>query len=749
MIKKHALSVLLWILVSISVIIISSCNGEYKKLVKAGDKAYSEDNYYGAAKKYKQAYQIDSTEMELSYKLAESNRQSYDYETAEKFYEYILENDEKEKFPKTMFWLAMTKKLQGSYAQAMNMFDEYSVLHKDKDGGEDYYILKSENEVFACSKVKDFLSLNADSVKVKNLGKGTINDVASDYAAFQYGSNILYFSSLRNDTLETNVVESEDGATPKVLSKIYKSYLRDSVWSEPKPLDFNIFNSTELHTGNTAFSPDLKRVYFTKCVPKTVEKSTCTIYMSEYKDGEWQEPEKLNNEINMPEYNNTHPFIASNGSKGEILFFSSDRPDGYGKMDIYYCEISKDGEYSEVKNLGNTINTLDNEITPYYDAAMQSLYFSSDWHEGLGGFDIFKSKGFDLEWTEPENIGFPFNTAAHDTYFKLNDFDLEKRTGYISSNRAGATANEGAICCNDIYSFKFVEPKEKKEETFEDIAETTEIEAEKAVRALIPVFLYFHNDMPDSNSTRATTQKNYVETYQVYKDLEDKYVTVYASNAENDSLKETLAEDIKKFFNDYVDKGFNTLDLFSELLIENLEAGRQVTITLKGFTSPLNTAEYNNNLAQRRIQSLYNYFNTYKEGLFKKYMNGTAESKGFLTFIEDPIGEAECPPNVSDDPNDIENSIYNPNAGKERRVEILSISLALNPSAMDAQIEKSREAIKKEIDEQKQDKEEAKESNQDVTGSVNENASENDKEQRLKELEELDKKKQKLMQGQE
>ena len=135
--------------------------------------------------------------------------------------------------------------------------------------------------------------------------------------------------------------------------------------------------------------------------------------------------------------------------------------------------------------------------------------------------------------------------------------------------------------------------------------------------------------------------------------------------------KQNAVRDIENFFNDYVEKGFKDLEKFSSLLLQDLKDGNDVEITIKGYTSPLNTAEYNENLAKRRISSLINYIDEYNNGIFMPYIKGTAPNGGKLKIFQDPIGEAQASKLVSDNPQDIRNSVYSRSAALERRIQII------------------------------------------------------------------------------
>src|SRR5690606_38381109 len=129
------------------------------------------------------------------------------------------------------------------------------------------------------------------------------------------------------------------------------------------------------------------------------------------------------------------------------------------------------------------------------------------------------------------------------------------------------------------------------------------------------------------------------------------------------------------FFEDYVDKGVKDLELFRNLMLEELDNGHSLELLIRGFASPLAKTEYNINLTKRRITSLKNYLYRYNNGVFKKYMDNTAENGAFIKFKEIPFGEYTADTTISDDFYDVQNSIYSKGASLERKIEIQSVTI--------------------------------------------------------------------------
>jgi hypothetical protein len=627
-----------------------------EEYVIMGDESFSDADFYSAAVYFHNALTIDSSDIYVAYKYADACRLFNNYKEAEHWYGYVIESAKAKDFPLCRFWYALMNKSNGKYNEASENFKQFIESYKTKD---DYFSKKAKIEVIACQEAKKITD-DKLSVKIDHLAGTRINTSFSEFNARQIGDNDLYFSSLR----PVSEGDFETFIPNAYISKIYTAKNSAKGWTNIKEFDPKI-NDKETHNANITFSKNHKKLYFTKSKVDNNPTLTSEIYTSEFKDGKWQKPVNLGNNINLTGYTSTQPHIYS-GSDYDALYFASDRPGGFGKMDIWYS-IVKDGKYGDPINCGSIINTMGDEVTPYYYEATNTLYFSSDWHKGLGGFDIFKSKGGLSDWSTPENIGYPINTSYNDLYFTINEVDKD---GYFTSNRPGSIYIKSETCCNDIYYYEWKEQPKQVTVVQEVKKDSVKIEIEETIKLLLPLTLYFHNDEPDPRSTNITTSKNYKTSLADYYSMESKYKEEYSKGLSG--KEKTKAEnDIKDFFENYVAKGFSNLQLFSELLLLDLEKGSHVSIKIKGYCSPLNTSEYNLNLAKRRIMSLKNYMAEYNDGVFIKYLEGKSADSGRLRILEDPIGKALASPYVSDNPNDQRNSVYSRAAALERKIQII------------------------------------------------------------------------------
>ncbi len=617
--------------------------------LKNADDTYASGDYYNAAVYYKQLLDKDATNLELAYKYANSCRLYNNYVDAEKWYLNILKSNNSKAYPLALYYFAEMNKYNGKYESAIKNYSEYYNINKDKN---DYYALKAKQEIesseYAIKLMKDTIK-----VDITHLGKN-INTPYSEFGAIQLGDSMLIFSSFRR------IVSSDfESLLPDAfLSKVYTSNLSVAGYSNAKELRGAI-NDPEINTANISINKHSFKAYFTRCDLSDNGDLTCAILVSELKNGKWQKAKKLNNKVNLEGFTSTQPCIALINDK-EVLYFTSNRPGGFGQLDIWYSLYSN-GDFQQPVNLGSVINTPGNEITPFYDENSPKLYFSSDWHKGLGGYDIFKSDGNQNQWTEPQNLGYPINTSYNDLYYTVNEDSLE---GYLTSNRPGSFFIKGETCCNDIFFYEYKPVLNKKE------IKTDTLNVSQTIHLLLPITLYFHNDEPDPATMRTTTDKNYKQCLADYFAMKDKYKLEYSKGLSGVD-KQKAIDDIEQFFNSYVRNSFRDLEKFTELLLKDLQNGSEVKITVKGYASPLNNEEYNVNLTKRRIASLVNYLKEYNGGIFLPYFEGNAQNKGRLVIYEEPLGKSLADKSVSDNPNDQRNSVYSRAAANERKIQIL------------------------------------------------------------------------------
>lgn len=633
----------LYLILAFCLTLITSVNAQSNlgNYLKHAQEKYEKGDYYYAIELYEKAMQLDSNSVSILWNYAETLKAYKDYRKAEFYYGKVYEREEGGIYPMSLINYGLMQKQNGSYDAAIETFKKAKKkFTKDKKS---YRYLKAKRELESCLWAKTALIDTAD-VFFTRLPE-TVNTPNSEFGHNLWNQQ-LYFSSLRADSIST----SEEVYSSDYKTRLYSSKL-DSVFQPSKRIEDLFFD--KLNTGNGSFSLDGTRFYFSLCEDESYNYN-CKIMVASYRDNKWFMIDSLGEIINEAGSNTTMPHIGLLEGN-EVLFFASDREGTEGGMDLWYSIIKNGNQYSKVRNLKN-LNSIDNELSPWWDEKTKQLYFSSSWHDGFGGYDIHSSQ-FTTVFEAPQNIGLPFNSPANDLYyFKSGD------TSYFSSNRIGVLYSKNPTCCSDIFS---AHPPVM-------IIPPTPVETLADLNKRLPVTLYFHNDCPDPKSRDTLTRVNYISGYAEYRAMLEKYQTEYSAGLANEKAEEAK-EDIESFFIEYVDQGVKDLNLFRDLLLEELKKGAKINITIKGFASPLAKTDYNVNLTKRRISSLVNYLMQYDNGVFKPYLTNTASNGGKVIFTQVPFGEYTANKLTSDNFHDQKNSVYSRSAAIERKIEIQSV----------------------------------------------------------------------------
>ncbi|MEX1191496.1 MAG: DUF1573 domain-containing protein [Brumimicrobium sp.] len=620
---------------------------ELKKYLEFAKEKYESGDYVYALDYYEKAMKIDSTAVNTLWNYAQTLRAYKDYRKAEYYYDKVFEREGGKLYPYSLLYLGLMQKQNAKYDEAIETFKRAKKHYrKDRRG---YLYLKSRTEFSSCLWARTNYGDSIDWI-IESLPE-VVNTPDAEFGHRLYDGK-LYYSSLRADSIG----EKEEVYDPNYSTHLYTSRVEDSAFQEGEVVK-DVFWK-EYNTGNGAFSLDGKRFYFSFCEEDDYNYS-CKILVAYVEGDQLSGIDTLGPIINEPGYNTTMPFIGE-WEGDEVLFYSSNREGGKGGMDIWYCFIKNGNQFKRPINV-KRINSPDNELSPFWDAENTTLYFSSSWHEGFGGYDVFKTSYENRRFGAPVNLKEPINSPANDLYyFQTSSGD----SAFFSSNRLGVNYSKNPTCCSDIFLIKkpLGIPPPTVEESLEDLNDR------------LPVTLFFHNDVPNPRSRDSTSNVNYIDSYNEYIAMLDEYKREYSSGLKGEKA-EDAQDDIEDFFYEYVKQGVADLELFRDLLLKELERGRKIQITVKGFASPLAKTDYNVNLTKRRIASLVNYLEEYENGIFKPFINNTAESGGRVTFAQVPFGEYEANQITSDNPNDVKNSVFSRAAAIERKIEIQSVDV--------------------------------------------------------------------------
>lgn len=339
-----------------------------------------------------------------------------------------------EQYNQHFFEYGQILKMNGKYAEAKKQFLDYSKFN-----------LKKGNHYAQSCDVT--LVANPLSTAYELIRLDKVNSKSADYAPTFYNNDVIFASarsvaiqkdgevSWTNDAFNQHysLVDAQDGTAPtaQTLRNFIGSDINDAPMSYLPQRDMVAITSNNFMDGirpiaGSGLMMDIY-TYQTKS-EREWDKSTEEFF-----------PFNANVNSKAP-FSTGHPCFANGGT---ALYFSSNRDGGMGGYDLYVCYRTATG-WTSPQNLGSPINTAGNEMTPFIDGN-GVLYFSSDWHAGYGGMDIFLSKKQAYGWGTVQNLGSVVNSPADDLYFIFN---AAKKEGYFTSNRTGGQGNE------DIYKIK-------------------------------------------------------------------------------------------------------------------------------------------------------------------------------------------------------------------------------------------------------------------------------------------------------
>ena len=416
------------------------------------------------------------------------------------------------------------------------------------------------------------------------------------------------------------------------------------------------FSQEGKHISNGSFNEDGTKFFYTIC--DGLLKPKCDIYMSQLDGTDWDKGKALNSAINLAGCTNTYPCLAKNANGTETLYFVSDREGGKGGLDIWYSIMSKNGDFGAPKNAGSKINSDRDERSPFFDSKTNTLYFSSEGWIGMGGLDIFKaqSSGPEKYTSNPENLGAPFNSPCNDYYFR---YGKSSKEGYLVSNRPGIFSVRGKTCCDDIFTYQYINQifLAVKTRVFDD---ATKIQLASAT---VNLSLQSHN--AEEGDVTIGTDTTTAEAAVLFNLKQNKLYKITATrsgyftgsqtfNTEGITKSDTQTVDIYlkkleknkayRLNNIYYDfdkadlrpESKATLDTLYKILIEN----PTIIIELSSHTDSRGAEDYNLNLSQRRAESCVNYLINEKAIPKERII---AKGYGKNKLLEDCSKYPECP----------------------------------------------------------------------------------------------------------
>ncbi|WP_275315166.1 OmpA family protein [Tenacibaculum bernardetii] len=462
---KKVITVL--IILFVNNLIIAQNDGLYNQKEKSStpkaDKLFKSMWYKEAAvlyerelKKLNKKEVRNSDYLEVLKKAGDSYFFNTDMKNASRIYKDLVANDYSSIAPEYIFRYAHSLEGIGKYKEAKRWMKEFSKRTKKQDDRSEKY--NQEHQT-----IEDVLAIEPQFI-LNNL---SINTKYSDFGPMYYKDKLIYSSAVDSSNYHTRIYHWNE----QPFLNMYSGIISETGANVKKEGDFSESLNTIYHEAALAFSPDEKKVYFTRnnYNGKLERDKEGTNHLKLYsadlvkeEDSEhatWQNVKEL--PFNSKDYSVGHPTVSSDG---KLLYFVSDMPGSIGSTDIFVVDIldNKNNKvadstytgYSRPRNLGGKINTAGREMFPYITD--NTLYFASDGYLGLGGLDVYQSSIKENSFAKPTNLGAPLNSELDDFAFIIKE---DKNTGFVSSNRKFGKGDD------DIYSFVRtpLTPKEEPE----------------------------------------------------------------------------------------------------------------------------------------------------------------------------------------------------------------------------------------------------------------------------------------------
>lgn len=414
---------------------VSVCSfAQTKGSIKAANEKFSTGNFDGALEEFLVLVQEDLNNVQYNYKIGVCYLNTNINKSKAIPYLELVTKQPKDVPVDAYYLLGRAYHFANKFDDAIKMYNKYKEIASK---GNAQNVKDADREIEFCYNAKELVKFPLN-VTFENLGK-TVNSIYADYFPFiSKDEGMLFFNSRRENNLM--------GVDGKYFSDVYVSTVKAGKWSKAKPIPGKV-NTNEGDEEVVGLSPDGNQIVYNF----DNNKSSGDLFIGTRKGEEFQEPKLIQGENVNSKY---YEIAASLSTDDNSIYFASDRPGGFGGIDIYLSQKLPGGEWGPAQNLGPNINTKYDEDFPNISLDGKTLLFSSKGHTSMGGYDIFKSAldSVTNKWSPVKNVGYPINTSDDDLNMCLEEGG---RNGYISAVR------EGGVGDQDIYRIVFndIEPK--------------------------------------------------------------------------------------------------------------------------------------------------------------------------------------------------------------------------------------------------------------------------------------------------
>ncbi|RLD22760.1 MAG: hypothetical protein DRI69_00010 [Bacteroidetes bacterium] len=384
-------------------------------------------DYSLAISSYEQALASDPDNQEIPASIAMCYIQQQNYLKASQWFEKIIDNEDVK--PEHLIAYGDVLKSLRLYAKAKFYYQKLA----------QYDPVMAEYFVHSCDVAR--IEMHGDPYY--EISVMTVNSRSSEFAPFLFHDDIL-FSSLRTDIAIEQPRKTKNGRNS--LSTVNAVFIAQKHGANDVEHFKNAAQGDEV-ISHVKYSEDGKWVAYQKSDFREGQRlfdnrpGKLSLYIAKVaSNGEWSDVKAFQHNGN--EFSTGYPSFSPDGS---VLYFASTRPGGFGGWDLYISFRGLDG-WTTPHNMGNVVNTSGNEIAPFYSD--HKIFFSSDRHPGIGGFDIFKATSQEGQWNNVRSMGYPLNSPKDDIDFV---WDPTREIGYFSSNRIGTTGGYDIYYCTPLY----------------------------------------------------------------------------------------------------------------------------------------------------------------------------------------------------------------------------------------------------------------------------------------------------------
>lgn len=413
---------------------------------EAAQALFEDSSYSDALPIYLELYKLDSTNANINYKVGvcylkarqgRSKAARYLEKAAlEVSANYKEGSSTERKAPlDAYYYLAEAYHFNYQFDAAIANYEKFKGSSSSANKPLTGLTLKDVDRKIQISKNAKVLEKSPIGIKIENMGK-TVNSPYGDYAPVLTADQAtLIFTSRRPGT-----TGGEKFSGGLYFEDIYIATKQDSVWGPAVNIGSPI--NTNSNEASVGVSLDGQTIFIYKD-----DNGDGNIYVTHLQGDKWSTPAKLNENINTKS-KEPSAWISPSGN---TLFFSSDRKGGFGGMDLYKSDKTSEGDWGKAVNLGSNINTEYDEDAPFIHPDGHTLFFSSNGHQTMGGFDIFYSTLADNDiWATPINVGYPVNSTDDDIFYVVSP---DNKKAYYTSLRAGGYGDK------DNYVITFLEQK--------------------------------------------------------------------------------------------------------------------------------------------------------------------------------------------------------------------------------------------------------------------------------------------------